>query len=533
MKIALSVAFSLFAAVEARSQIALEDAQLRPTGAPLGGYYGEALAIHDTIAIVGEPGDDSVAPNAGVARVFRRAPSGAWNETQVLVPSLHGTGHEFGRAVAFDGATIAISAPGNERVFVFNDLGSGMFTEVDVLANPDPTTVGFGSLLDLELGLLATTSEFSAFGSSTPPSLHVFERNVATWNLSQSVPLVDATGAPFTPASLSLTLDAGLQRIAIGTREKLSLPSLVLTSSVHVYEATTSFNWSRTATLDLPGPHVGGAFGHDVAVHKTRLAVSRHAPAEAGRVFTFERASASSWTLTDEVLPPNSAIGDWFGIALDLEKDRLLVGAPGLPTGLPGGGAWLFERRSDATWAPSVRFSSSSSVQLGLTCDLSGPFGASPRAAVGSGNVATSARAVQAYDLGTLYHGTNTLSLSSGGTRGLFMRAGEARGGDAYVLLASLSGSQPGTIDPLTGFTIPINVDAYTLFFLQNGGGAILFPWVGLLDADGRADATYAVAPGTSASFVGLTVHHTFVAVDTTSLGISVIGNAVRVRLLP
>jgi hypothetical protein len=533
MKIAVSVSVLLLVAVEARAQVALEDAQLRPVGAPLGGYYGEALAIHDNVAIVGEPGDDSIAPNAGVARVFRRAPNGAWNETQLLVPSLHGTGHEFGHAVAFDGATVAISAPGNERVFVFNDLGSGMFTEIDVLVNPEPTTVGFGSTLDVELGLLATTSEFSAFGSSTPPSLHVFERNVATWNLSQSVPLTDASGALFTPASLSLTLDAGLLRIAIGTREKLSLPSFVPTSHVHVYEATTSFNWSRTATIGVPAPFVGGAFGYDVAVHRTRLAVSRHAPAEAGRVFTFERASASSWTLTDEVLPPNSAIGDWFGIALDLEQDRLLVGAPGLPTGLPGGGAWLFERRVNGTWSPSVEFRSSSDVQLGLTCDLSGPFGAARRAAVGSGNVATSAGAVQVYDLGTLYHGTNAISLAAGGTRELFMRAGEARGGDAYVLLASLSGSQPGTLDPVTGFTIPINVDAYTLFLLQNGGGSILFPWIGVLDADGRADATYAVAPGTSLSFVGVQVHHTFVAVDPLTLGLTQIGNAVRVRLQP
>jgi hypothetical protein len=532
MKITLAFAFVFLAASAARAQVAFEDAQIRRSGSPLGSYYGESVAIHDNVAVVGEPSDDSIATNAGVARIFRRTPNGAWTEAQVLVPSLHGTGHEFGRAVAFDGVTVAISAPGNEHVFVFMDNGSGTFQEIAALANPTPTTQGFGTTLDIEFDLLLTTSKFAALGG-TVPNLHVFERQMGAWGLSQSLPLVDANGAFFTPSSLSLTLDNGVARAAIGTVETLSLPSLVPTSAVHVYETNALGTWSRTATIAQPAPFVGGQFAHDVAIDGTSLAVGRHAPADAGRVFTYERASASTWTLTEEVLPPSSAIGDWFGVALDLEKDRLLAGAPGLPTGQPGGSAWLFERRSNGTWSPSVEFKSSSNVQVGLTCDLSGPFGAARRAAVGGGNVATSVGSVAVYDIGTLYHGTNSISLQGGGTRGLYIRAGEARGGDAYVLLASLSGSQPGTPDPVTGWTIPINVDAYTLFLIQNGGGSILFPWAGLLDADGRANATYAVAPGTSLSFAGVQVHHTFLAVDPLTLGVTQIGNAVRVRLQP
>jgi len=517
----------------ALAQTALEDAQIRPNGAPLGGFFGEALAVHDTIAVVGEPGDDSVAPNAGLARLYRRASNGGWNEAQVILPSQHGTGHEFGRAVAFDGITLAISAPGNERVFVFMDNGSGVFQEIAVLVNPVPTAVGFGRTLDVEFEHLLATSTFPALGGGTTPNLHVFERQMGAWGPSQTLPLVDANGVPFTPTTLSLSFAGGVGRAAIGTAEKLTPPTFALTSAVHVYETSSLGSWSRTATIDPPASVVGGDFALDVAIDGTTLAVGRHAPNEAGRVYVYDRQSAGVWNLVDEVAPPNSAVGDWFGFALDLESGRLLAGAPGLPTGQPGGSAWLFERRSNGTWSPSVAFASSSSVQVGLTCDLSGPFGAARRAAVGSGNVATSTPAVQVYDLGTLYHGTNAISVAAGGTRGLYVRAGEARAGDVFLLLGSLSGSTPGTPDPVTGWTIPINVDAYTLFLIQNGGGAILSPWIGVLDADGRVDATYAVAPGTSASFAGRTVHHTFLAVDPTTLTLTAIGNAVRVRLLP
>jgi hypothetical protein len=356
---------------------------------------------------------------------------------------------------------------------------------------------------------------------------------MGAWGPVQTLPLVDASGTPFTPTTLSLTYEGGVGRAAIGTAEKPTLPTFALASAVHVYETNSLGSWSRTATIDPPSSLVGGAFALDVAIDGSTLAVGRHAPNEAGRVFVYDRQSAAAWSATAEVLPPSSTVGDWFGVSLDLEDGRLLVGAPGLPTGQPGGGAWLFDRRANGSWAPTVHFSSSSAVLIGTSCDLSGPAGVNRRAAVGSGFVATSAPAVQVYDLGTLYHGVNAISVLAGGTRGLFVRAGEAHGGDIFLMLGSLSGSTPGTVDPATGFTIPINVDAYTLFLLQNGGGAILSPWIGLLDPDGRVDATYAVAPGTDPSFAGRIVHHTYLAVDPTTLALVRIGNAVRVRLVP
>ena len=100
-----------------------------------------------------------------------------------------------------------------------------------------------------------------------------------------------------------------------------------------------------TVVAAPPGIAAPGRFGVAVAIDDQRLFIGcdglRDGPAVAGRVFGFQAAPNGDWVLDAEILPTRSTPGDRFGATLDLEGDRLVVGAPG-GTGGRGGG-WLVE----------------------------------------------------------------------------------------------------------------------------------------------------------------------------------------------
>ena len=73
--------------------------------------FGTAVAISANIAVSGAQQNDDLAPNAGAAYVFER--SGVlWLQEAKLAAEDAKAGDLFGNAIAIDGETILIGAPG-------------------------------------------------------------------------------------------------------------------------------------------------------------------------------------------------------------------------------------------------------------------------------------------------------------------------------------------------------------------------------------------------------------------------------------
>ena len=89
--------------------------------------------------------------------------------------------------------------------------------------------------------------------------------------------------------------------------------------------------------------------------------------------------------------------------------------------------------------------------------------------------------------------------------------AGVENAGRRYMLLGSVSGTAPGTM-LANGVRVPLNADAYLRFTQENPSSAILAHSFGVLDAHGRASATFTP----DARFVGKTVNHAFVVLGPT-----------------
>lgn len=103
-----------------------------------------------------------------------------------------------------------------------------------------------------------------------------------------------------------------------------------------------------------------------------------------------------------------------------------------------------------------------------------------------------------------------TLSATAGGTQNWSIDFGAALAGNFYLVAGSTTGWMPAT--NYGGVAVPIVSDGYTLFTINNAGGAFLPGSVGVLDALGQASASLVLPPAVAPSFVGVTGYHATLA---------------------
>jgi len=101
-----------------------------------------------------------------------------------------------------------------------------------------------------------------------------------------------------------------------------------------------------------------------------------------------------------------------------------------------------------------------------------------------------------------LHVGIDRLSASSGGTAPFVLSQPEFANG-AYVLLASASGTSPGTPFGRAG-ELPLVLDPVLVTSLRLAGAPAFFPGTrGALDSSGRAEAAFVAPPGALTSLIG------------------------------
>ena len=211
--------------------------------------FGNALAVSgDLLAIAawqedgGSPGingdqTDTSATNAGAAYLFEVDASGSWQQIAYVKASNPGTDHKFGTAIAIDGDTLAVGAPGEntgaERsgaVYVFTRDAAGDWQQ-EALLKAD--VIGLNDEFGTELALVGNVLAVGAPG----------ERS-------------DATGIN----------GADTNENAVGA------------GAVYLFERTAPGTWTQVAFVKASNTDQGDGFGRALALAGDTLVVA--APAE-------------------------------------------------------------------------------------------------------------------------------------------------------------------------------------------------------------------------------------------------------------
>ncbi len=104
------------------------------------------------------------------------------------------------------------------------------------------------------------------------------------------------------------------------------------------------------------------------------------------------------------------------------------------------------------------------------------------------------------------------ISLSEGGVIGFRLEAGPRRAGRPYLLLATVSGTQPGLRLGMT--RLPLNPDPVLYWMLRHGNSFAFPKGRGFLDTEGRAEAALMVPVTTSSPWVEVEMSFAYVVGD-------------------
>ena len=306
-----------------------------------GDFFGSALDLDGSLAIVGSLGDSDLSHRAGSAYIFRLIDN-QWVEEQKLTPFNLDGSDNFGIEVAIDDDLAAVAAWG--LVFVFRYDGTEWNEEVRLSDPLQSGTSRFGLGLDLQCNLLAIgAADYSdpsdPNSSEDSGAVFLYQFDGQEWALFQVLTASDATFGTRFGSSVSI----GEGRMAIG-RNMDDAPGNDL-GATYIFREDGGI-WTQEEMLvgsDLSGGERFGGSG--LALDGNWLVVgshlSRFGNTRQGAAYVFHL-SESGWSEQQKL----TWSGEQFGRGASLGGDHMAIGG--------SSGVVHVHRLEDSTWVHST-----------------------------------------------------------------------------------------------------------------------------------------------------------------------------------
>ena len=299
-------------------------AELIGLGLAFGEGFGESISSSSEFAIIGAPQDDLLGTDTGSANIFRRTGT-LWIEEMKLFGVASTLNDRFGTAVALEGDLVAVGAPGKlqERgaVFLFRRIGNGWWNyEATITAFDSQPGWLFGNSLDIENGSVLIGAPMNGFAGGAG-AVYSYSLNAGQWLLDEKIE--HSNGLPGDRFGSSVVQTGG--RMAIGAPGRDS--GLIANSGAALVFEESAGVWLESAFKEPMAPQPLGLYGISVALNRDHLLVG--APGEdsgAGSAYIYDRLS-SMW-INPERLAPDAISAGSFGLDVGLSIRTAVVGAP-------------------------------------------------------------------------------------------------------------------------------------------------------------------------------------------------------------
>jgi hypothetical protein len=349
------------------------ETRLVTTGEVAWAKFGSPLAVSGDLLVVGAPGESLIPPSiyAGAAYVFERNPvTDQWVDEKRLVPHDTVDFFSFGRSLAVDGGTVAISVPTGLRdgiaqdgaVYLFErDQGGTDHWGATARISDEVVDTGgdFGISLALDGDLLAA----SATTAAGEQMVMVFERDrggADAWGKVATILEADVVDSGPGDELFGSTVVLDGDTLLIGAAPPYSF-SADNEGSAYLFgrDPIDPDQWvfvTRLAATETGGANDGFgaplALEGDTAVVGAPSAEAQDGDQRAGAAYVFRRdPSSGQWSQVDRVTTSEAARFDDFGSALALAGDTLLVGARTKHVGFnpDQGAAFVFRRETSSS----------------------------------------------------------------------------------------------------------------------------------------------------------------------------------------
>lgn len=312
--------------------------------------YGGSVAIDGDTIVVGAP--TSLGTGfPGAVFVFVK-PTGGWitmSPTATLTDS--GGLDAFGTAVAIEGNTIVVGAPGANigsnteqgaaYVFVKPEGGWTNMTETAKLTDSN----GFTQQLFGNSVAINNTTIVAGTGNGAQNPVYVFARPVSGWvDMTETAQLTpsDGTSVDFFGYSVGIRNDT-----IVTTAPFVEVGSNAAQGAAYVYVKPASgwVNMTETAKLTASNGGVASQLGRSLSVTNNGIVVGA-ANVVSGHggvcVFIEPKTGWQSMTQNSELIyPAAGGSAAWFGWSVGQSGKNIAIGAPALETNAPGA-AYVF-----------------------------------------------------------------------------------------------------------------------------------------------------------------------------------------------
>lgn len=378
-----------------------EEFKLAPAG-DVAALAGVSSSIFGDTAVVGAPDETTNCAGGGAAYVFTRTPPATtWNLDATLCASDGVAGDRFGASVSINNGNIAVGAPNRNlstgAVYVYSGAGSSWTENATILSAGAQPGGALGSSVSIQGFTVAAGAPNTTVGGKVNTGITIVYTsndsgvnwtNIAfrpnggqardgarfgtSVSLSGSTILVGApgfrTGTKLNSGSVFVFVNNG----SIWTQQARIRPA----NTANVFTGTAVSLFQEKAAFGAPGASngqgaiyvynrsgttwtqqdsvtagaSGDGLGNSVSLQGSPITVlaggAPFANSNGGRAYEFG-STGGAFSLLNELVPTDNAIGDNFGASAQLDAGRIIVGAPF--TNLTEGGAYIFKIRSGST----------------------------------------------------------------------------------------------------------------------------------------------------------------------------------------
>jgi len=327
--------------------------------------FGGSVAISGDTAVVGAP-DEAKTPGPGSAYVFVRSGT-SWSQQQKLTASDGAAGDSFGDTVGISADTVVVGAVGDDTAagfvagsaYVFVRSGTSWSEQAKLTASDAAAFDRFGSAVGISADtvVVGAESDDTAPGSDTG-SAYVFVRSGTSWSEQQKLTAGDAAAGDNFGFAVGISADS----VVVGAPFDDTAAGANAGSAYVFVRSGTS--WSQQAQLTAGDAATLDQFGAAVGISADSVVVGARfddtaAGSDAGSAYVFVR-SGTSWSEQQKLTAGDAAAGDQFGQAVAISGDTVVVGASRDDTaaGSDAGSAYVFAR-SGTSWSQQQKLTAS------------------------------------------------------------------------------------------------------------------------------------------------------------------------------
>lgn len=336
--------------------VSLEGVPLPLPGRVDGRLGTTVFAEHNTL-VVGVPAEPA-------AYVFAKDATGAWTFSQRLSPSEPTPGSSFGISAAITADRIAIGAPidtahpGVGQVHIFRRAPSGVWEEDAPLTTSDDAMVFFG--FSVVMGESHLVVSGVSRGGTDPYGDTALQGDILIYEPGASGTWRQVGRFSGNPSvqwdSYGLTVAMDPARIFVGAPAEHSGEGAL--GAVYIYQRSDTGVWERARKLQPERARDGDLFGFSVASDDPYLVVGdpRFYDVIGGAVFIYQRDARGRYQRQQIIRARALSDPAYFGKLVALDNGTLVVGSDGIdPLGASEPGtAYLFWRDRTKTVDPWV-----------------------------------------------------------------------------------------------------------------------------------------------------------------------------------